>query len=780
MAGIVAAATNNDRGVAGVGFDGVKVIPVTVLGADGTGRDSDIIEGIVYAADHGANVILMSFSNPGYSASLQAAIDYAWGKGAVLVAATGNDGSSTPTFPAGDRGVVGVASTGMGDSLSPASNYGTDTFLAAPGEGIATVNGTVTGTSASAAIVAGSAALIKAASAGASNGVIVSRLARTADPAGSTSQTGNGRVNLARAISDASSDFIQPAGVGGSGGPIVGPYVAAANIQGDLQTQNKVPCVSPSPCPWQTTLAQGWAELDTPPVRLFLPAGQLGDSPTEFTLSVDRAGNVPGLEGLTFVSKSSNVTMSPITFSSSSTGGETFNYTFTVDMTNDSEGEVRFTTRLLAGSHAFTGASLQIKGAGTIGFNKPAAAPGTPDLQLTKTGLTTAAPGQTLTYTLAYQNLVSGGDAATGVQITDVLPAEVSYVAGSCTGCTYDSTSHSLSWILGSVALGASGTRTYQVTVGSGLANGVSFSNDASIQSSQNDDSLANNFSSVTTNVVVTAISGTVLDDEDGDGVDDSDPPLAGAIVRLYRDSNTNGVFDSATDVQVGASITTSGTGDWSFNALPAVAGTTYFVRRTNPADYASTNAIAGTGVNSTTTKVDNDLLKVVFGSGTVGRSTNNKFLAHYANQAPTATSQSVTTNEDTSKLITLTGSDPESAPLTFTITSLPANGTLYRGNGTTDEITAGGTVLAGSIVTFVPAANASGSPYATFQFAVSDGSLNSSAATVTVNVTAVNDAPAGANASVTTPEDVAYTFAAGDFGFSDPTDCRPPTSSRR
>ena len=68
MAGIVAAATDNGIGIAGVGFDGVSIMPVSVLGADGTGRDSDIIEGLVWAADHGADVALMAFSAPSYSA----------------------------------------------------------------------------------------------------------------------------------------------------------------------------------------------------------------------------------------------------------------------------------------------------------------------------------------------------------------------------------------------------------------------------------------------------------------------------------------------------------------------------------------------------------------------------------------------------------------------------------------------------------------------------------------------------------------------------------------
>ena len=153
MAGIVAADTNNGTGIAGVGYRGVKVMPVTVLGTDGTGQDSDIINGVVYAADHGADVILMSFSNPGYSAALQAALDYAWDAGALPVAAVGNDGSTEPAFPAGARGVVGVSSTSDTDTLSGTSNHGAAAFLGAPGENVVTLTPgggvtTVSGTSA--------------------------------------------------------------------------------------------------------------------------------------------------------------------------------------------------------------------------------------------------------------------------------------------------------------------------------------------------------------------------------------------------------------------------------------------------------------------------------------------------------------------------------------------------------------------------------------------------------------------------------------------------------
>ncbi|MBI2764162.1 MAG: S8 family serine peptidase, partial [Chloroflexi bacterium] len=242
MAGIVAAATDNGEGIAGVAYSGVQVMPVTVLGADGTGLDSDIIEGVVYAADHGANVILMAFSNPGYSASLQAAIDYAWSNGVVLVAATGNDGSSTPTYPAGDRGVVGVSATDSSDALWAGSNYGTDTFIAAPGVSIDSTDlaggyTSVTGTSAAAAEVAAAAALAKAVDPSASNGVIVGRLGSSADAVGTADQTGNGRLNLARAISSTSTTSVVPVGAPG-GGPFVGPYVAAAEAVSATWTQS--------------------------------------------------------------------------------------------------------------------------------------------------------------------------------------------------------------------------------------------------------------------------------------------------------------------------------------------------------------------------------------------------------------------------------------------------------------------------------------------------------------------------------------------------------------
>ena len=245
LAGIIAASTDNGEGVAGVGYAGVSVMPVSVLGMDGTGSDGDIIAGVVWAVDNGANVILMGFSNSGFSQNLQDAIDYAWSKNVVVVAATGNDAMGVPTYPAGMRGVVGVSATDPDDSLAPYSNYGLDTFLAAPGSSIMTTGlanpdpnlnyQAISGTSASSAIVAGVAGFMKAMDPALSNGAIVGRLGRSADAIGiagdpnNTLMFGNGRVNMAKALADSGSDPVQPVGVPGGGGPYIGPYVAAGN-----------------------------------------------------------------------------------------------------------------------------------------------------------------------------------------------------------------------------------------------------------------------------------------------------------------------------------------------------------------------------------------------------------------------------------------------------------------------------------------------------------------------------------------------------------------------
>ncbi|MDQ4125933.1 MAG: Ig-like domain-containing protein, partial [Actinomycetota bacterium] len=112
-------------------------------------------------------------------------------------------------------------------------------------------------------------------------------------------------------------------------------------------------------------------------------------------------------------------------------------------------------------------------------------------------------------------------------------------------------------------------------------------------------------------------------------------------------------------------------------------------------------------------------------------------------NTPPVATAQTVSTNEDTEKTITLAGTDAENDPLTFKVTSLPAVGKLHEGNSSAGTlITTVPHVLAGTNVTYVPPANQNGVGLETFDFKANDGSADSAAAAITLDVTAVNDAP--------------------------------------
>ncbi len=144
-----------------------SIMPIKVFDGNGASNMSQIIAGIYWAVDHGANVINMSFSSTSRSKELQRAIFYAISKGVVCVASAGNDGNHTMVFPAGYN-VIAVGSTNDQMVRSAFSNYGNDVVdLAAPGERVITLYpggnyAAAWGTSFSAPFVAGGAALMAA------------------------------------------------------------------------------------------------------------------------------------------------------------------------------------------------------------------------------------------------------------------------------------------------------------------------------------------------------------------------------------------------------------------------------------------------------------------------------------------------------------------------------------------------------------------------------------------------------------------------------------------
>lgn len=136
VAGTIAQSTNNNYGVAGIAYE-ASIMPLKVLSGSGGGTVSDIAEAIVFAADNGANVINMSLGGGGESKLMQDAIDYAYKKGVVIVAAAGNSNRNAAFYPARYPKVIAVSATGSTGEKAPYSNYGAGVDVAAPGGAIA-------------------------------------------------------------------------------------------------------------------------------------------------------------------------------------------------------------------------------------------------------------------------------------------------------------------------------------------------------------------------------------------------------------------------------------------------------------------------------------------------------------------------------------------------------------------------------------------------------------------------------------------------------------------
>ena len=200
MAGIVASIAPN------CGLLNVKV-------ADDRGRcqASSVARGIDWAVNQGAQVINLSLCTEP-SPNLEKAIDYAWSRGAVVVAAAGNEGMSTAAYPAYYAGCLAVAATNESDSLAVLSNHGDGVDLAAPGFKIYSTlpedqYGYESGTSPAAAHVSGAAALVFSVAA---------------------DGNGNGMVNdEVRQAVEGNCSWI---GVGGAGNGLLNAYEAASAV----------------------------------------------------------------------------------------------------------------------------------------------------------------------------------------------------------------------------------------------------------------------------------------------------------------------------------------------------------------------------------------------------------------------------------------------------------------------------------------------------------------------------------------------------------------------
>lgn len=217
VASIIAANANDGYGMAGVSWSD-KILPVKVMNREGTGSTADLLAGIRWSADRGADVINMSVGGFPWSQLMQDAVNYAWGKGAVLVGAAGNNRRHENFYPASFDNVISVSATQTNDEFSNWSSWGPKVDVSAPGSAVMVANcytctygghdtwGThmlISGTSFATPNVAGVVALMRARYPSSSPQQIVDRLLGTVDDLGFPGfdvKYGRGRVNVYRAL----------------------------------------------------------------------------------------------------------------------------------------------------------------------------------------------------------------------------------------------------------------------------------------------------------------------------------------------------------------------------------------------------------------------------------------------------------------------------------------------------------------------------------------------------------------------------------------------------
>ncbi|MBW4671745.1 MAG: S8 family peptidase [Cyanomargarita calcarea GSE-NOS-MK-12-04C] len=154
VAGTIAG-ENNNFGVTGIAYD-AKIMPVKVLGNDGSGSYSAIAQGIRYAVDRGANVINLSLGGDYPNSTLESAIEYADSKNVTVVMAAGNNGDPAPAYPARYANKHGIA-VGAVDKNKNMASYsdragseplsyvtapGSSIYSTVPGDKYATYSGT--------------------------------------------------------------------------------------------------------------------------------------------------------------------------------------------------------------------------------------------------------------------------------------------------------------------------------------------------------------------------------------------------------------------------------------------------------------------------------------------------------------------------------------------------------------------------------------------------------------------------------------------------------------
>jgi len=209
VAGTIGATMDNSKGIAGLAQ--VSIMGFRVLNDEGSGSFWNVAKGIVEGTKAGAKIINLSLGGP-RGKIVEAAVNFAYTAGTLVVAAEGNSGRRGVICPACYESVIAVSATDNADHLASFSNYGSDVAIAAPGEKVTSIfpggyAGTSSGTSFAAPHVAGTLALILSCHPGISSTQAIALLKATSIDLGSRGldrQFGAGLVDAANAVASSS------------------------------------------------------------------------------------------------------------------------------------------------------------------------------------------------------------------------------------------------------------------------------------------------------------------------------------------------------------------------------------------------------------------------------------------------------------------------------------------------------------------------------------------------------------------------------------------------
>lgn len=207
VAGLIAAVVNNDKGIAGIAPN-AKIMPIKALEADGTGGEAKLGEGIKYAVDHGAKIVVLSLGLNKYSDYLAGIVQYAEDHNVLLVAAVGNESTSVK-YPAAYPTVLAVGGVNSAKLADSRSNFGPELDIMAPWDVYTTALGGgyqyQDGSSMSAPQVAAAAALVWGKYPAMTAYQVRSQLEQTAQDLmtkGWDAKTGYGLLNIEKALTE--------------------------------------------------------------------------------------------------------------------------------------------------------------------------------------------------------------------------------------------------------------------------------------------------------------------------------------------------------------------------------------------------------------------------------------------------------------------------------------------------------------------------------------------------------------------------------------------------